>query len=188
MGTGFFTANRSEADIPDVAFLARLHVDAVDEADAMRMRLHDERRRPDAVAEEADALHDRAISDARRGKDDVLPRRQILRAIDPLEIGNTHRTAPFLVLGSADDEPGEDLSAKTAHRGGGDDAFRRAAGAHHRVDAAAEHGGCDTSGEVAVADQADAGACLADLFNQLRVTGPIEHDDDQVLHPSSKRL
>src|SRR5262245_41036467 len=42
-------------------WILRLHVDAVDETDPVRMRLHDERGRADAVAEEADALHQRAI-------------------------------------------------------------------------------------------------------------------------------
>jgi hypothetical protein len=47
-------------------------MDAVDEPDAMWVRLHDQRRRADAVAEEANALHDRAVGDARRSKDDVV--------------------------------------------------------------------------------------------------------------------
>src|SRR5687767_11482563 len=114
MGTGFFTANRSEADIPDVAVLAGLHVDAVDEADAVRVRLHDERRGPHAVAEETDALHDRAVGHAGGGKHDVLPRGEVFRTIDSLEVGDPHGTAALLVLRRAHHEPGEDLATQTA--------------------------------------------------------------------------
>src|SRR5262245_32287232 len=77
---------RSESNISDVAVLACLHVDAVDEANTMRVRLHHQRRRANAVAEEADTLHDRAIGHAGRGEDDVLARGQILRAVDPLDV------------------------------------------------------------------------------------------------------
>src|ERR1051326_3565616 len=78
---------RSEANLH--VFL-RCHVDAFDEADAMRVVLHDHRARADAVAEKSHALHERPVGDARRGEDDVLAGREILRVVDHLEI----RAAP----------------------------------------------------------------------------------------------
>src|SRR5215510_6339276 len=133
---------RPEPDIPDRAVLARPHVDAVDEADAMRCRLHDQRCGADAVAEEAYALHQRAVGDAGCGKQDVLAGREILRTIDLLHVLDAHRFAPPLVLRRADDEPREDLSAETAHRCGGDDTLGRAADAHDSVGTTGEYGGC----------------------------------------------
>src|SRR3990172_1765565 len=44
---------------------SRIHVDAVDEPDAVRMRLHDQRTGPDAVAEEPHAPHQVAVGHAR---------------------------------------------------------------------------------------------------------------------------
>ena len=124
---------------------------------------------PGAVAEEAHALHQRAVGDAGRGEDDVLARREILRLVDPLEVGDAHGAAALLVLRRVHDEPREDLAAQAAHRRRREHAFGRAADAHHRVHAAADHGGGDAGRQVAVADQADARAGGADLLDQLLV-------------------
>src|SRR5258706_11922610 len=61
-------------------------VDAVDEPDAVRVVLHDHRAGADAVSEEPHALHQRAVRHPGGGKDDVLPRRQIRRPVDLLDI------------------------------------------------------------------------------------------------------
>ena len=107
--------------------------------------------------------------------------REILRAVDLLEVGDAHRAAALFVLGLADDEAREDLAVQAAHRGRGQHAFGRAAGAHHRVDAGADDGGGDAGRQVAVADQPDARAGRADVGDQLLVARPVEHDDDEVL-------
>src|SRR3954463_13797760 len=77
-------------------------VDAVDEPDAVRVVLHDHRVGAGAVAEEADAAHQRAVGDAGRGENDVPAGREILGAVDALEVGDPHRAAARLVLGFAD--------------------------------------------------------------------------------------
>ena len=74
------------------------------------------------------------------------------------------------------------------HRRTGDHALRRATDPHHRVHAAAEHGGGDAGGEVAIADQPDTGASRTDFLDQRLVPRPIEHDHDQVLDLASQRL
>ena len=94
-----------------------------------------DRARADAVAEEAHAAHQRAVGDAGRREDDARAGREILRSVDLLEVGDAHRPAALLVLGLGDDEPREDLAVQAPHRGRREHAFRRAAGAHHRVDA-----------------------------------------------------
>ena len=111
----------------------------------------------------------------------LLPGREILRAIDLLEVGDAHRAAALLVLGLADDEAREDLAVQAAHRGGRQHAFGRAARAHHGVDARPDHRRRDAGREIAVADQADARAGRADVRDQLLVARPVEHDDDEIV-------
>src|SRR2546427_9695685 len=164
------TPSRSESN-PDVRI--RIDVDAVDETYLMRVRLHHERSRPDSVTEEADASHQRAVRDARGREDNPLAGRKLLRPVHLLEVGDAHGAAPLLVLGLADDESRENFAVETPHRRSGQPALRRTAGAHHRMHAAANHGGSDTGRQVAVTDQANAGACRADISNQLLVSRAV---------------
>src|SRR2546421_9124489 len=104
------TRRMTAASEANLHVLRRSHVNAVDEADAVRVVLHDHGARADAVAEEPDAFHQRPLGDARRGEDDVVARREIPRLVDLLEIGDAHGAAPLLMLGLADDETREDLA------------------------------------------------------------------------------
>src|SRR4051794_14575438 len=144
-------------------------VNAVDEPDAVRLVLHDHRTGARAVAEEADAAHQRAVGDAGRREDDAFAGREIPRSVDPLEILDAHRAAALFVLRLVDDEPREDFTVQAAHRRGRQHAFRRAAGAHHRVDSRADHSRRDAGRKIAVADQTDAGAGGANVVDQLLV-------------------
>src|ERR1700747_2372211 len=81
------------ASEPDLHVLRGGHMNAVDEANTVRVILHDDRTCADAVAEKADALHQRALSDAGGGENDVVPRREILGAIDPLDVFDAHGAA-----------------------------------------------------------------------------------------------
>ena len=54
--------------------------------------------------------------------------------------------------------------------------------------AAADDGGGDAGRQVAVADQLDARAGGADVFNERLVSGPIEDDHHQILHAAAERL
>src|SRR5438445_12506335 len=49
------------------------------------------------------------------------------------------------------------------------------------MDARADDGSGDAGGKIAVADQADARAGGANIFDQLLVAGAVENDDDEVL-------
>ena len=72
---------------------------------------------------------------------------------------------------------------RTAHaleRAGGDDPLRRATDAQEQVDAGALPGGGDRAGDVAVGDELDAGAGLADLVDELLVPGAVEDADGDV--------
>src|SRR3954464_4544907 len=92
--------------------LARFDVDGVDEADARRIALHDDRAGAGAVAEEADAAHQRAVGDAGGSADDAFARREILRGVGAARIGNAHRPAALLVLGLLDHQPRENLAVQ----------------------------------------------------------------------------
>ena len=52
----------------------------------------------------------------------------------------------------------------------------------------ADDGGRDAGRQIAVADQADAGAGRADVGDELLVARPIEHDDDQILDVAAETL
>ena len=84
----------------------------------------------------------------------LLARREILRRVDALEVGDPHRPAALLVLRLGDHEPREDLAVQAAHRRGREHAFGRAAGAHHRVHAGADDRGRDAGRQIAVAESA----------------------------------
>ena len=135
----------------------------------MRLALHDDRTRADAVAKEPHASHQRAVGDAGRDERDGVAGGQLGRRIDALEVGDAHRAAALFVLRLGDDQPGVDLAAEAAHRGGRQHAFGRAARAHHRVHARSFHGGGNARRQIAVADQPDARARRADVRDQLFV-------------------
>ena len=80
----------------------------------------------------------RAVGDAGCGKDDLLAGRQILCAIDPLEVLDSHSAAAFLVLRLAHDETREDLAVQAAHGRGAKYSFWCPARSHHRVDPRAD--------------------------------------------------
>ncbi len=153
------------------------------------MRLHHQRRRADAVAEEADALHQRALGDAGGREDDVLARREILRPVDPLEVGDAHRAAALLVLRRVDDEPREDLAAEAAHGRRREHALGRAADAHHGVHAAADR----PPRRCRPTDRRRRSGGCARRWSRISsisvlVTRTIEHDDDEVLDAAAERL
>ena len=78
-------------------------------------------------------------------------------------------------------EATEHLSAHALDGAGRNDAFRRAAGAHHDIDVNAGIGHHEGAGHVAVGVQGDAGAGLADFFNEAFVTGLVEHEHHEVV-------
>src|SRR4051812_22437154 len=175
----------SEADAHHALLL---DVDSVDEADARWVALHDDRAGARAVTKEAHAAHQRSVGDARCREDDAVAGREVLGGVDAGRIRNAHGAAPLFVLRLVDHESCENLAVQAAHRGGSEHAFRRAAGAHHRVYARADDRGRDTGRQVTVADQSDPRAGRADIGDQLLVPRTIEHDDDEVLDVAAERL
>ena len=112
--------------------------------------------------------------------------REILGAIDLLEVRDSHRATAIFILGLVHDQSSEDLAVQTPHRRGRQDPFRRAAGAHDRVDSRADDRRRDAGRQVAVADQANAGPGGADLVDQLLMARPVEHRDDEIDHAAAE--
>src|SRR6185503_12006891 len=83
---------------------------------------------------------------------------------------------------------GLDLAVEAAHRGGGEHAFGRAPGPHHRVHSGPHHGGGDPGREVAVTNKADARARFSDIGDEPFVTRTVEHDHHEVVHLAVERL
>ena len=81
-----------------------------------------------------------------------------------------------------------DGAAHALERRGGDDALGRAADAEQDVGAGVGPGGGDAAGDVAVGDEADAGAGLADLADQLVVAGAVEHHGGELGDPLAEGL
>src|SRR5690349_2292249 len=157
-------------------------MDAVDESDLARLQRHDHGGGADTFSEEADAFHKRAVGDAGGGKNHLLARRQVLGLVDAMLVLDAHLGNALFQLRLVDDEPPQHIAVQAANGGGGDDSFGRSAGAHDAMHASADDRGRDAGGEVAVADELDAGAGLANVRNELLVAGTVEHNDYQVIN------
>ena len=124
----------------------------------------------------------RAVGDAGRDEEDVRAGRQVALGVDALRVRDAHRLhALFLARAWSGTRRRLHAAVEAAERRRGEHALGRAADAHDGVHVRAAHGGRDAGREVAVADQLDARAGLADVVDQLLVPRPVEHDDDQVL-------
>ena len=111
-----------------------------------------------------------------------LPGARSCGFVDALGILDAHLRDAFVVLGFGDDEARENFAVEAAQRRGGENAFGRAARAHHGVNAGADDGGADAGGKVAIGDQADARAGGANIGDQFFMARAVENDDDEVFH------
>ena len=164
------------------------HVDRVDEADLLGLVGHHQRVRPGAAAEEADALEQVAGRSRRSRRRRGSRRTPGPRSVDAVLVAVAHPRAALALLVAAVAEAGLDLAAEAAQRGRRDDALRRAADAHHGVDAGARDGARDRRRQVAVADELDPRAGRADLGDQRVVARPLEDDDRDVADLPAERL
>ena len=115
-------------------------------------------------------------------------RGQLVGRVDAVDVVDAELRDALLLVVADRRQPSLDLAAEAAHGGGGQDTFRRAADAHHRVDAGAAHRGGDARRQVAVADQADPGAGGADVGDQLAVALAVEDDDGEVVDVALERV
>ena len=108
--------------------------------------------------------------------------------VDAVLVAVAHALAPGALVVVAVPEARLDLATEAAQRRGGDDAFRGATDAHHRVHAGARHGARDGRRQVAVADELDARSGRPDLGDEIVVTRTFQDDHGDVADLATERL
>src|SRR5208283_4991844 len=174
-----------ETDL-DVGALFEAH--GIDETHLALVERENHGRGADAFAEEAHAFQDVSVGDTGAGENDFFAGGEILGVIDALGVGDAHFCQALGILGFADDQACENLAVEAAQGRGGEHAFWGAAGAYQHVNAGADYGSGDARGQVAVANQADTRADLANLFDHFFVTRAIENHDNQIFHVAVEAL
>ena len=147
-----------------------------------------ERAGADAVAEEAHALHQRAVGDAGGGEDDVLARargpatcRPASKSVMPIARQRSSSSG-LLTTSRAKISPFRQRIAAAVSTPSGAPPMPITACTPRADDRRR-----DAGRQVAVADQPDARAGGADVGDQLLVARPVEHDDDQVVDVAVER-
>src|SRR5207302_551565 len=153
---------RSLAEANFLAPLAGEEVDAVDEADPVAARAHDERVRARGVGEVADAAQQLAARDAGRG-DDHLLRREVVDREDALDVVDPMLVRVVDLVSPRRPELRLKLAAEAAERRRGEHRLARASDPDRQVVVRPADRGGDRSEHVAVLDQLDARAGGADL-------------------------
>ena len=145
----------------------------LDHPDRAGLRSHDDRLRGAAAAVVLDALEQVAVGDPGGAEEDVLAGHQVLGGQNLVQVvAGIDGLLAFGVVGRR--ELGLDRAAHAADRRRGDDALRCAADAGEQVGARVRPARGDGARHVAVGDQPDPGAGLADVVDQLVVPGPVQ--------------
>jgi hypothetical protein len=110
------------------------------------------------------------------GGEQAVAFHHVLDLIFLLGVLNAHFQGALAQGFSIDDEPGLHLAADAAQGRRRQHALRRAAAAEIDIDAGLRLGAMDHAGNVAVADQADRGAELADRGDLVGVARAVEQD------------
>ena len=135
-----------------------VHVDGVDEANAICAGGHDESMGPEAFAEEADPAEEGSIGDTAGSEDDVAADGQVASGVDAIGILDTHFSDTLGELRPVDDEPADHFTVQAAHGRSSEHTLRSATNSHDSVDPIAPYRNGYSGREIAVADEANAGA------------------------------
>ena len=128
---------------------------------------------------DADAVEQVAVGDAGRGEEGVVAADQVVGLEHPGEV--VARLLCGLALGVVGrPEAPEDAPAEALDRGGRDHSFGGSAHAPEQVDPGVRHHCEQGRGYVAIRDEADAGADLAECVDGLVVARAVEHDHGHV--------
>ena len=113
------------------------------------------------------ALEQRASGDAGRRKDDIAAH-HIGDGVDVIGVFDAHLSGAVFFFFAVEDEAALHLASDAAQSGGGEHTLRRATDAHIDVNAGAcALGGMDDAGDIAIGDEIDGGACLADGLDEV---------------------
>src|SRR6478752_3863121 len=166
----------------DRRVLAQLRepVVAVDHADGAGLGPHDDRLRRAPARPVVHAAEEVAVGDPGGAEERVVALNEVVDREHPPEVVARVEGLALLVL-VLRPQPPLHRAAHALQRGGRDDPLRGAADAVEQVDGGVGAGRGDRARDVAVADELDAGAGAADLFDQLGVPGPVEHAHPHVV-------
>ena len=142
------------------------------------------RRAMDEVAFNATIV----IGEGERDEADVLAACEILGAVDPVLVFDPHLFRPRALFVVAEFQAPDDLAADAFEGRRREDALRCPAAAHDRVQVRARDRHLERGDDVAVLDEVDPRAGLADVLDQLLVTRSVEDDDREVVDLASQRL
>jgi hypothetical protein len=135
--------------------------------------------RPRAVGEEPNAAEQVAARDARGGEDD-LGRCKVVDGEDPARVLDSLLARGVDLPARDGPELGLELAAEAAERCGRQDRLARAADADGEVVVGSTDRGRDRGCDVAVLDELDAGARLADVLDEVVVARAVEDDGGDV--------
>jgi len=131
---------------------------------------------PVPFPEKADAAQQSPVGYPARGKEDLITRSQIAGGINPIRILNTHPGHSFSQFRCIHNQAGHNFAMEAAHRGSGNNPFGSAPDSHHGMHPISPNGNGNPGRQIAVADQADSCSRPADIFHELRVPRPVQHD------------
>src|SRR5207248_1422407 len=92
---------------------------------------------------------------------------ELVRPVDLVLVGDAHSSCARALVVVAELQPAEDLAADALQRRGREHAFRRTAAAHDRVQVGAGDRYRERADDVAVLDEVDARARVANVVDEL---------------------
>ena len=120
------------------------------------------------------ALEQRASGDAGRRKDDIAAH-HIGDGVDVVGVFDAHLSSAVFFFFAVEDEAALHLASDASQSGGGEHTLRRATDAHIDVNAGAGWlGGMDDAGDIAIGDEIDGSASLADGLDEAAVARAVE--------------
>src|SRR5438093_1195522 len=181
---------RHDAETKRKALVIRLVLEVmrrVDDADRAALRAHDHGLRRRASREKVNASQVVPVGHAGGGERDVASR-QFLDFELLIDIPDAHLLGPFDFALVARFEPALEFPADAAKGRSGQNAFGRASDTEQQIDTGFRLGRRDRGRDIAVADQANARACLANFLYDLFVSRTGENDHRQIFDVAPSRF
>jgi len=139
-------------------------VTRMDLADGSGKAAHNDRLGVGAVCDVADAFQKVAARDSGCSEHDATTGK-VVSLKNAVDIAFDHLFGPSALLGISKDETSLHVTTDTPNGRGSDNAFRRAPGAHKRVDTGERVDRCDGERDIAVGDEANSRAGASNFGN-----------------------
>lgn len=181
---------RHDAETKRKALVIRLVLEVmrrVDDADRAALRAHDHGLRRRSSREKVNASQVVPVGHAGGGERHVASR-QFLDFELLIDIPDAHLLGPFDFALVPRFEPALEFPADAAKGRRGQNAFGRASDTEQQIDTGFRLGRRDRGRDIAVADQANARACLANFLYDLFVSRTGENDHRQIFDVAPSRF